>query len=138
MGSVIVVAVVVMGTWLMIRFVRNRRWGLEARRGMSIGADLGMLRDTPKATVREVTAAAPDRAQLVLTPEGAGDDAAPPPDIVVVVALTEEDFGFELLRKWQHDGTAIAVVMPPGSHLVRLRSTDDLQPLTLHRIDTAR
>jgi hypothetical protein len=29
----------------------------------------------------------------------------------------------------------VAIVMPEGSRIVRLRSVDDLQPLTLRRID---
>jgi hypothetical protein len=49
--------------------------------------------------------------------------------------LNEDDFGFGLLREWQRAGTAVAIVMPPDSHIVRLRSVDDLQPLTLRRVD---
>ena len=29
----------------------------------------------------------------------------------------------------------LAIVMPPDSRIVRLRSIDDLQPLTLRRVD---
>jgi hypothetical protein len=130
MGSVIVVLVVVVASWAMVSFVRSRRHGLEAKRGLSIGADLGMLADTPRVRVEAVTTAGPDRVRLVLTPE------ASEPDIDLVVSLHENDFGYELLREWRRAGTAVAIVMPEGSRIVRLRSVEDLQPLTLRRIDS--
>ena len=137
-ASLIVVIVVVGGTWLVVSFVRRRRWGLEARRGLSIGADLGMLRDTPKVTVRAVEPAGPDSVRVIFTPQpsGEGGAAAPePPELDLRVSLTEGDSGFELLRQWQQAGTTVAIVMPADSHIVRLRSVEDLQPLTLRRID---
>jgi len=127
-GSVVLVVVVVLVVWAVVSFVRSRRHGLEAKRGLSIGADLGMLADTPTVAVRAVTEMAPQRVRLVLAPESG-------PELDFVVSLSEDDFGFELLRTWQRTGSTLAIVMPPGSHVVRLRSVDDLQPLTLRRID---
>jgi len=130
MASVVLVVVVVLLTWIVVSFVRSRRHGLEAKRGLSIGADLGILGDTPRVAVRAVTPAGPGMVRVVLAPEALG------PDIDLVVKLNEDDFGFELLNDWQRSGNKLALVMPPDSHIVRLRSIDDLQPLTLRRVDT--
>ena len=124
------VLVVIVGVWAVVSFVRSRRHGLEATRGISIGADLGKLGDTPRVRVQAVTTDGPDRVRVILTPE------ASEPDIDLVVALHESDFGYELLRDWQRANTAVAIVMPEGSRIVRLRSVDDLQPLTLRRLDS--
>ena len=124
----IVVIIVVAVVWVVVAFVRNRRHGLEAKRGVSIGADLGKLADTPQVTVQAVTTTAPDRVRVVLTSQSG-------PDLDFVVSLSEQDFGFGLLRDWQRAGSAVAIVMPPDSHVVRLRSVEDLQPLTLRRVD---
>jgi hypothetical protein len=127
-ASVVLVIVVIGVVWIVVAFVRSRRYGLEAKRGLSIGADLGQLADTPKVTVRTVTTAGTGTVRLVLAAESEAD-------IDVIVSLNEDDFGFGLLREWQRAGTAVAIVMPPDSHIVRLRSVDDLQPLTLRRVD---
>jgi hypothetical protein len=130
MASVIVVLVVVAATWLVVSFVRSRRHGLEAKRGLSIGADLGMLADTPTVVVHAVTTSRPGTVSLVLTRDADGTD------LDLAVSLQEDDFGYQLLRQWQRSGTKVALVMPPDSKIVRLRSVDDLQPLTLRRVDT--
>jgi hypothetical protein len=127
-ASVALVIVFALVTWVVVSFVRSRRHGLEAKRGLSIGADLGLLADAPRVAVQAVTSADPDTVRLVLTPDSG-------PDIDLVVLLKEDDFGFGLLRQWQQDRTAVALVMPPGSHIVRLRSIEDLQPLTLRRLN---
>lgn len=128
MASVVVIVVVALGVGLAVSFVRSRRHGLEAKRGLSIGADLGMLGDTPTVTVQAVTIAGPDKVRLVLS----RDDGT---NLDLAVSLHEDDFGYGLLRDWQRDGTSVAIVMPAGSHIVRLRSVDDLQPITLRRVD---
>jgi hypothetical protein len=127
--SVAVVIVVALVTWAVVSFVRSRRHGLEAKRGLSIGADLGMLADTPRVVVQAVTTTDPETVRLVLTPDSG-------PDIDLCVMLKEGEFGFDLLRQWQRAHTAVAIVMPSGSHIVRLRSVEDLQPLTLRRVDS--
>ena len=129
MASVIVVLVVVVATWLAVSFVRSRRHGLEAKRGLSIGADLGMLADTPTVTVQAVTVVDPEKVRVVLA-QGDGSE------LDLVVSLKASEFGYELLRQWERSGSKVAMVMPTDSHIVRLRSVDDLQPLTLRRIDT--
>jgi len=127
-SSVVVILVVAVVVWVAVSFVRSRRHGLEAKRGVSIGADLGKLADAPKVTVQAVTITGPDRVRVVLTPQSG-------PDLDFVISLSERDFGFGLLRDWQRAGNAVAIVMPPDSHIVRLRAVDDLQPLTLRRVD---
>ena len=102
---------------------------LRTATGSSIGADLGALADQPRVQVVSVTQLGPERARLVLRPELEGADL----DLVVV--LREGELGFELLHDWNRDGSLLAIVIPPGSRLVRLRSIDDLQPLTLRRAD---
>jgi hypothetical protein len=133
----LVVLVLFLACYLGLIFRRRGR-GIVARRGMSVGADLGTLADKPRVRVRSLTKAGPDRFNLVLTPEP-GPTESPglttSSDLHLVVLLGEEDFGFELLHEWKHSETPIAIVMPPGSRLVRLRSVNDLQPLTLRRVD---
>lgn len=128
MASVILVLVVVVVVWAVVSFVRSRRHGLEAKRGLSIGADLGKLADTPTVVVQAVTTAGADNVRVVFAREDGTD-------LDLVVALGTGDFGYELLRQWQRSGASVAIVMPPDSHIVRLRSVDDLQPLTLRRVD---
>jgi hypothetical protein len=121
-----------------VSVIRRRRRGIVAERGMGVGADLGTLRDKPRVRVRSVTMAGPGRADLVLTPE---PDPVDPPgftpasDLVFVVSLQEEEFGFEQLEEWRRSSTVLAIVVPANSHLIRLRSIEELQPLTLRRVD---
>src|SRR5258708_2457670 len=139
------VALVVVVVFLVLyrgAIFRHRGRGIVARRGMSIGADVGALADKPRVRVRSVMIEGPDRVRVVLTPEPGGPEGGAPgvgpgvgpgtsPDLDLVVALNEDEFGFELLHEWKRSGTSIAMVIPPDSRLVRLRSIDDLQPLTL-------
>jgi len=132
------VLVVVLVVWGVITGIRRNRRGLVAERGTSIGADLGALSDQPVVRVRTLTREGPGHYLLVLTPEPGPDDAPvaqTSPDIEMVVNLTEDQFGFDLLREWERSKAPIAMVIPPESRLVRLRSIDDLQPLTLSRVD---
>jgi len=129
-SDVIAVVAVLVLAGLAVQMVRRRRHGLVAERGMSVGADLGTLSDRPRVRVREVTTMGPERVRLVLTPE-----ADPAADMDLVVSLREDEFGFDLLHEWRRSGAPVAIVFPPGSHLVRLRGVDDLQPLTLRRAD---
>ncbi len=75
---------------------------------------------------------------LVLTPDtGPGEDPelAVSPTLEFLVRLDENDFGFRQLYQWEKSHTALAIVLPPDSRIMRLRSIDDLQPLTLRRLD---
>jgi hypothetical protein len=120
-------------------FVRWRRRSFVPQRGTSIGADLGVLSDQPRVRVREVSMEGPDRVRLVLTPEadaGDGPVREPSPDLDFVVALGPDNGGFDLLHEWRRSASPLAIVIPPGSRLLRLRSIDSLQPLTLRRLDS--
>jgi hypothetical protein len=138
MAYVAVVVLVVFLACYLGAILRRRGRGIVARRGMSIGADLGALADQPRVRVRAVTKAGPDRFHLVLTPEQGvadGPRLTPSSDLDIVVLLSEEEFGFRLLHEWKRSESSIAIVMPPDSRIVQLRSIDDLQPLTLRRVD---
>jgi hypothetical protein len=138
MGSVVLVLVVLVLAWFAVSFVRSRRGTLVAKRGLSIGADLGSLSDQPRVRVEDVSVIGSDRVHLVLTPEpGPPRDTRTiePSDLDVVVSLQHGDAGLDLLQEWRRSAQSLAMVVPPGSHLLRLRSVDDLQPLTLRRVD---
>jgi hypothetical protein len=138
-ANVVLVLVVVALIWVGIATVRRRRHGLVAERGTSIGADLGALSDQPRVRVESVTREGPDRVRIVLAPDDPrpGDSPEPvlPQDLDFTVMLGDDDFGFEMLHKWKRSQDVLAVVVPPDSRLVRLRSVEDLQPLTLRRAD---
>ena len=140
MTYLVPLAVAALFAYGVVRIVRRHRRGIVAERGMSIGADLKALADQPRVRVRALTKAGPDRFVLVLQPEteaGSGSDTAAPPDVELLVSLREEAFGFDLLHEWKRAQCILAIVMPPDSRIVRLRSIDDLQPLTLSRIPPA-
>jgi len=116
--------------------VRRGGRGIVAKRGMSIGADLGTLATRPRVLVRSVIQEGPERVRLILTPEADGSEAGGSEnDVDLVVHLGDDEFGFGLLHEWKRSQTPIALVLPPDSHIVRLRSIEDLQHLTLRRFD---
>ena len=129
------VLLVLLLIWLVVSGVRRRSHQIVAKRGLSIGADLGSLGDKPRVRVRAVTKAGADCVHLILTPETGPESGLPSPDLDLVVSLHEDEFGYELLHQWKRDQSLLAIVMPPDSRIVRLRSVQDLQPLTLRRID---
>ncbi len=129
-GNVATVVFVVVVVCVVVAFLRRKGGGIVARRGLSIGADLGTMADKPRVRVKSLIKAGPDSYRVVLTPEA--DSAA---DLDFVISLSEEDFGFDLLHQWRRCESLLALVVPPNSRLVRLRSIDDLQPITLTRID---
>lgn len=138
MANLLVVLVIGLLGWSVASAVR-RRGDIVAKRGLSIGADLGSLADKPRVRVRSVTKTGPDRVHLVLAPQpgpiGSPELATSSSDLNLVVFLREEEFGFELLLEWQRSESSLAIVMPANSRIVRLRSIGELQPLTLRRID---
>jgi hypothetical protein len=136
-ANVALVLLVVLFSWYLGSIVRRRGRGIVARRGTGVGADLGALADQPRVRVRAVTKTGPDNVRLVLSPEpdpSAAPELTTPSDLDLVVFPREEDFGFELLHEWRRSESSLAMVMPPDSWIVRLRSIDDLQPLTLRRV----
>jgi hypothetical protein len=137
-ANVVLVLVLALLAWYVVSAVRRHRRGLVAERGTSIGADLGALADQPRVRVRALAQTGPDRVRLVLARDtGPGDAqcATTPPDLEVIVNLRPDEFGFSLLREWELSQAVLAIVMPPASRIVRLRAIDDLQPLTLRRVD---
>jgi hypothetical protein len=52
------------------------------------------------------------------------------------VAVGEDEFAAEVLDGWWRSDERVAIVLPPGSHLIRLRSVASLQHLTLRRDET--
>jgi hypothetical protein len=134
-ANVILLLVVVVVIGFVVVTIQRRRRGLVAERGTSIGADLGSMNDQPRVRVSAVTTVGPDRVRLVLT-SVIDDDAAAPPvaDDELLVYLREEEVGFDTLEDWKRRQNLVASVMLPGQELVRLRSIDDLQPLTLRRV----
>lgn len=136
MNLAVVLVMLVLG-WCVVSGVR-RRGDIVAKRGMSIGADLGSLADKPRVCVHSVTKIGPDHVRLILAPQpspGGNHEFATAGDLDLVVFLRDEEFGFELLHEWKQSESALAIVMPADSRIVRLRSIDDLQPLTLRRVD---
>ncbi len=135
MATVVVVLIFALLVWLVVSTIRTRGRGLVSRRGTGIEADLGAMAGRPTVRVRSVLAVGGDRVELVLgndpssTTPGTGD--AETEDTHLVVFLDANDFAFEQLHHWRRDGTELAMVMPPGSHILRLRSVDELQPVTL-------
>jgi hypothetical protein len=134
--NVLLTLLVLLAAWYLVSTVRRHRHGIVAERGISVGADLASLGDKPRVRVRAVSIVGPDRVRLVLTPErDRGEELSMPSDLDLVVLLNEVGFGFDLLEEWRRSQSSIAIVMPPDSRIVRLRSIDDLQPLTLRRVD---
>jgi hypothetical protein len=141
LGSMLNLAVlflVVLLAGFAVTFALRHRRSLAPRRGIGVAADLGALADQPRVLVQTVAKAGLDRIRLVLAPAmGAADTSALPTSsaLDLVVALRDGEFGFELLQEWMQSATPLAIVIPPDSRLVRLRSIEDQQPLTLRRVD---
>ena len=142
--------------WLLVWFVGvcvvaitvwRRRGQLVSQRGMGVRADLERLRDVPRVRVSELTMTAPDVARLALVAAPGGDrnstDAPTDTDtdggqrlgLEFSIAMNESDPGYPLLNDWIDRQCVLGVVIPPDSRLIRLRCLEDLQPLTLRRVD---
>ena len=129
-------ALVVVSAWITSSFLRRGGKGIVAQRGTSTGADVGALIDQPRVHVISVLMYGPDRVQLRFVPVNRDvAESTNPPEFEIIVDLTKDEFGFELLHEWKQAGTPIAIVMRRDTRIVRLRSLDDLQPLTLRRAD---
>jgi hypothetical protein len=113
----VVVAALLIGS--MVTAVHRRRRGLVAERGLSIGADLGTLADQPRVRVRSATQAGPGHVLVVLAPDAAGDGAPTSPELELLVELSPDEFAFEQLQEWQQSHAVVAMVAPPGSHILR-------------------
>jgi hypothetical protein len=134
MANVVVLLTVALLVVLAFSFVRRRRHSFVPRRGTSVGADLGALSDQPRVRVQEVALIGPDRVRLLLTPDRDGEtEPTTRSDLDAIVSVRDDQLG--LLRQWQERASPLAIVIPPESRLIRLRSIEDLQPLTLRRVD---
>jgi hypothetical protein len=94
------------------------------------------MADRRQVVVAEVSHASPGRVRVLLVPCGAraeSDDGGDEPVLDLLVNLEEDTFALRVLREWLDTQAPLAVVEPPGGRLVRLRSTVDLQHLTLRR-----
>jgi hypothetical protein len=83
-----------------------------------------------------VSITGPDIARLGLVPARAEDQT----DFItgnISVALNASDPEYALLCEWLEKGSDLGVVIPDGGQLIRLRNLEDLQPLTLRRIDSS-
>jgi len=120
-----------------LRAIWHRRLQLITARGTGVRADLGALRDVPRARVSELQMEGPDVARIVLVAIGTDGDGtgAVPVENEMLVGLREGEPGFAILRDWLEHRSVLGVVMPPETRIIRLRGLDDLQPLTLRRVD---
>jgi hypothetical protein len=120
--------------YLVARAILRRRATLVSRRGFGVGADLQRLNEVPRVRVCEVSITGPDVTRLGLVPARTEDQS----NVVtgdISVALNSSDPEYALLREWLERGSDLGVVMPDGGELIRLRNLEDLQPLTLRRVD---
>jgi hypothetical protein len=126
-------------TWVVFSAILRRRTQLISVRGMSTTADIGRLNDMPRVQARDLTMTGSDSARLtVVTPsdaEGARSGAGGT-ETEFLIAINDGDPGFAILNQWIEDQSVLGMVVPPESRLLRLRCLDDLQPLTLRRLDT--
>ncbi len=139
MTIVLFVIALVLVNYYAVRAVWRRRARLVPVRGYGPAADVGRLReDVPRVRVRALTVLGPDEARLTLGPvpdreESTGGSDGP--ETEYRIALDGRDPGFAILSDWLDDQTVLGAVLPEGTALIRLRSVDDLQPLTLRRLD---
>ena len=115
---------------------------------MGVRADLERLKEVPRVRVGELTMTGPDAARLVLVAvdaeeaEGsepvAGNGTDPAVGLEFEIEMNEGEPGYPLLQEWIRRRSVLGVVLPPDSRLIRLRSLDDLQPLTLRRLGPRR
>ena len=127
-------------TWLLWSAILRHRSQVVSVRGMSTTADVGRLHDMPRVQAHDLTMMGADSAYLTVVslenPEGANPDAAGT-ESEFLIAINQGDPGWGILQDWIAHGTVLGIVVPPESRLLRLRSVDDLQPLTLRRLDAA-
>jgi hypothetical protein len=120
--------------YLVARAILRRRASLVSKRGFGVAADVQRLNEVPRVRIREVSIAGPDIARLRLVPART-EDAARVVTGDIAVALNASDAEYALLREWLDRGSDLGIVMPEGTELIRLRNVEDLQPLTLRRVE---
>jgi hypothetical protein len=125
-------------SWLIVASIWRRRQSIVGRRGWGIRADVGRLHDVPRVRVQEVSVMGPEQVRLVLAsarPDGADGGPAAAAETEYFVAVDADEPAFAILRGWQASQQELGAVVPTDSRIIRLRSLDDLQPLTLRRLD---
>jgi hypothetical protein len=135
---VVAAAVIAITIW-------RRRAQLVSVRGMGVRADLTRLHEVPRVRVSELTMTGPNAAHLALVAatESNGDGTESEEmtyeegsiGLEFSIEINESEPGWELLREWMQDQCVLGCVIPPDSRLIRLRCLDDLQPLTLRRLE---
>ena len=133
---VLLFIICVVSAFVLVRLWRQRR-SIVGQRGFGPGADIGRLHDVPRVRVESLTVEGEDRTRVLLLPAGDEDqELASEPRIGTnaLLALDERDPEFRILQGWQQHGSVLGMV-EPSARLIRLRSLDDLQPVTLRRLD---
>ena len=87
----------------------------------------------PRVRLSDVQMVGTEVARIVFVAVDAEHAAAA--EDAMLVSISEREQGFAILRGWYEQGSILGLVIPPDSRLVRLRGLDDLQPLTLRRVD---
>jgi len=120
-----------------LTLILRHRSAIVPVRGMSTTADVGRLRDMPRVVVRDLTLTDADVARLTLESAADSHPAESPsaPESEYLVALNAGDPEYHVLIDWVAHRSVLGIVLPPGSRLLRLRNVDDLQPITLRRVD---
>lgn len=133
----IVFVVWLLMVWFVGRAIWQRRSQLVGARGVGVGADIGHLHDVPRVHVDDLTMIGPEVARLALTPATSPDPGSTEkaPGGVFLISMSLQDPGFAILQDWLERRSTLGLVMPPDSSIIRLRSLDDLQPITLRRVD---
>jgi len=104
-------------------------------RGFGTSADIGRLHDVPRVRVGELSMTGPESARLVLVPASDAGGHAADAEAEYLVAIDADEPAFGILQDWQAKQQVLGAVVPNGSRILRLRALDDLQPLTLRRLD---
>lgn len=135
---VVAAAVIAITIW-------RRRAQLVSVRGMGVRADLTRLHEVPRVRVTELTMTGPNAAHLALvTATASGEDDTEseemtyeegPIGLEFSIEMNESEPGWGLLREWMQHQSVLGCVVPPDSRLIRLRCLEDLQPLTLRRLE---
>jgi hypothetical protein len=132
--TVLLLLAIVVGSALIIRRIRARRASMVSVRGFGPRADVERLRDLPRVRVDGIAPAGPDRVRLQLTPAGE-DEPAGQEDLEYWVALNADDREYAILEDWLARREVLGIVAPADTRILRLRSVDDLQPITLRRLE---
>ena len=127
--------VIALLSYLIIGSIRRRRQSIVGVRGFGTAADIGRLHDVPRVRVGEVTVTGPESARLVLVPASDAGVHAADAEATYLVAIDADEPAFGILQDWRSTQQVLGAVAPSDSRILRLRSLDDLQPLTLRRLD---